>query len=137
MKTIGIDISGTEAILVALSKDRLGNVSEIQTDVKKIKLNNDQDSSDVIEFRDLIHTYFDGIGPDKIGIIKRNCKGTHSASPLSFKLEGLIQCYGSSQITFVHPLTLKAFYKNEPLPLKSKYNYQLDALQIAYYLLKK
>ena len=74
---------------------------------------------------------------DKIGIIKRGTKGSFAASPISFKIEGLIQTYKNNDIEFVPPATLRAFYKKNTNIIIPKYNYQKPANDLAFYLLEK
>lgn len=135
MTTIGIDLDGNEAIFIILTIDANGTVTEKISGIKKIELKNDTDCSEVKQFKELVHSHFDTICPDKIGIIKRNSKGQKSASPMSFKLEGLIQCYAKKDIAFVHPATIKAFLKRRPITLQPKHKYQIPALELAYHLL--
>jgi hypothetical protein len=76
---------------------------------------------------------------DKIGILKRakSLKAKFPVSPISFKLEGLIQTYKDSEIQFIAPQSISAYFKKNQRAFKPKYAYQDSAANLAYYLLKK
>lgn len=141
MKIIGIQIDADEAILVVLNKNAEGTITQTDECVR-FNLADHTNSAQVRQFRDQVNSTFDLINPSIIGIKMRNAKAKGSAgvrppSPISFKLEGIIQLYTKCDIEFVWPQTITAFKKkhgNFPL---SKNKYQQDAFDIAYYLLTK
>jgi hypothetical protein len=138
MKTLGIQIKSTEAILVVLKQDSSGTV--VQTDEStKFEIVDIYDSKHVRRFRDQINVALDTIKPSKIGICKRNAngRGKMAPSPSSFKLEGIIQLYDKVDIEFVAPQTVQAFMKKNTCPINPKNKYQQDAFDLAYLLLKK
>lgn len=135
MKVIGIDIDKTKAIFYALEKDADGNIINLTGDFKYVTLNNDTDNTRVREFKSTIHSFFDDINPSKIAILTRQTKGRFKAAPLSFKVEGLIQCYDKIEIEFLPPPTLTAYYKKNNFNLQLDHNYQEGAAKLAYYLL--
>ncbi len=141
MKAIGIQIDADEAILVVLSKDANGTITQTDECVK-FNIADHTISSQVQQFRDQVNSTFDLITPTIIGIKMRNAKAKERGnvrppSPISFKLEGIIQLYSKCNIDFVWPQTITAFKKkNGNFPL-SKNKYQQDAFDIAYYLLTK
>lgn len=135
MKVIGIDIDKKRAIFVALEKDNQGNIVNITGKSKFIELKDDQDNLEVKTFLKNIHSYFDAIKPERIAIITRQTKGRFSASPYSFKLEGLIQCYPTINIEFASPQALNAHYKKHEFSLVFDNKYQENAIRLANYLL--
>lgn len=137
MKTLGIDISGNTAFLCAL--DESDYLIDITGKMTKVELKNDEDSKEVHEFTEVLHSLFNEMQFDLIGIIKRpkSLRAKFPVSPISFKLEGLIQTYREVEITFVSPQTLSAYYKKNKLGINPKYAYQKSATKLAYYLLKK
>ncbi|MEP7197510.1 MAG: DUF3010 family protein [Saprospiraceae bacterium] len=135
MKVIGIDIDKTKAIFYALEKDADGNIIKLTGNFKYAILSNDTDNSRVREFQTTIHSFFDNINPNKIAILTRQTKGRFKSSPLSFKIEGLIQCYVKIEIEFIPPMTLIAFYKKNNFELTLEHSYQEKAAKLAYYLL--
>ena len=141
MKAIGIQIDADEAILVVLRKDANGTF--IQTDeCVKFNIADHTISAQVQQFRDQVNSTFDLITPTIIGIKMRNAKAKERGnvrppSPISFKLEGIIQLYSKCNIDFVWPQTITAFKKKNGNFPSSKHKYQQDAFDIAYYLLTK
>ncbi len=137
MKTIGLQIEGNEIILVVLKKQ--GDGSIIQTDdCIRCKVDDHNDSIQIQQFNDQVNSTFDSIKATKIGIRARNgkAKGTRSPSPISFKLEGIIQLYKNTEIVFIWPQTITAFKRKHQIP-DSKHKYQQEAFDVAYYLLNQ
>lgn len=137
MKTLGIDINGNTVVFCAIEEnieivDKTGKMT-------KLELKNDENSQEVHEFVDVIHSHFNEMQFDKIGILKRakSLKAKFPVSPISFKLEGLIQTYKGSEIQFIAPQTISAFFKKNQKIFKPKYAYQNSAADLAFYLLKK
>lgn len=137
MKTLGIDISGNTAILCALEES--DDLTDITGKMTKVELKNDEDSKEVQAFKDVLHSLFNEMQFDLIGILKRpkSLRAKFPVSPISFKLEGLIQTYREVEITFVAPQTLSAYYRKNKLGISPKYAYQRSATELAYFLLKK
>lgn len=136
MKTIGIQIKGAEAIIVVLSKDDNGIIS-ITNESCKIKIDDPSSSIQVKQFKDQINTLFDTIGADSIGIMARNAngKGDRAPSPISFKLEGIIQLYTTLETEIIWKQTTNAYFKKNAKTLSASNKYQEDAFDIAYYLI--
>ena len=135
MKVIGVDIDKTKAIFYALEKDANGNIINLTGNFKYVTLNNDTDNSSVREFQVTIHSFFDDINPDRIAILKRQTKGRFKSAPLSFKVEGLIQCYEKLEIEFLSPITISTYFKKNNFNLQLEHNYQEMAAKLAYFLL--
>jgi hypothetical protein len=135
MKTIGIQIKSATAILVVLEKDSAGLISQTNESVK-FDIQEPNDSKQVKQFRDQVNAAFDSIKPHRIGIVARNAnaKGDRTPSPVSFKLEGIIQLYDKVDIEFIWPQTLIAHFKKNPKPHSAKHKYQEDAFNVSYYL---
>lgn len=138
MKAIGIQIEGNEAILVVLIKDEHGIITQTNESVK-LNLADHTDSVQVQQFRDQINCTFDSIKPAIVGIKARIAKagGKLSPSPVSFKLEGIIQLYTKVSIDFVWSQTISAYKKKNDVFPPSKHKYQQDACDVAFYLLTK
>ncbi len=137
-KTLGIEIKGNTAIFCAIEENN-GVVIEITRAFKKLELKNDEMSNEVQDFTDTVHSFFDENHFDEIGIIKRSksMNAKFPVSPISFKLEGLIQTYKGCDIRFIAPQTLRAHYKKKANNFKPKYAYQKSAAELAFYLLTK
>jgi len=137
MKTLGIDINGNTAVLCAIEEN--GSIIDITGKMTKLELKDDESSQEVHEFVDVVHSHFNEMQFDKIGILKRakSLKAKFPVSPISFKLEGLIQTYKESEIEFIAPQTISAYFKKNQKVFKPKYAYQNSAADLAFYLLKK
>lgn len=138
MKAIGIQIEGNDAVLVVLIKDDNGIITQTNECVK-LNLADHTDSVQVQQFRDQINCTLDSIKPTIVGIKARIAKagGKLSPSPVSFKLEGIIQLYTKVSIDFVWSQTISAYKKKNDVFPSSKNKYQQDAYDVAFYLLTK
>jgi len=134
MKVIGIDIDKTKAIFYALEKDANGNIINLTGDFKYVILSNDTDNSSVRSFQSTVHSFFETINPDRIAILKRQTKGRFKSAPLSFKIEGLIQCYKKLEIEFLPLITISTYFKKNDFNLHLEHNYQERAAKLAYFL---
>lgn len=136
MKILGIQLKSNEAILVVLKQDEEGIITQL-SESTKFKIDDPTDSIQVRQFRDQVNTAFDSISPDKIGIMARNhkAKGTRAPSPMSFKLEGIIQLNDKYPISFVWPQSIAAFYKKNKPVLSSNKKLEENAFNVAYYLI--
>ena len=137
MKTLGIDINGNTAVFCSVEEN--DSIVDITGKMTKLELKDDESSQEVYEFVDVIHSHFNEMQFDKIAILKRakSLKAKFPVSPISFKLEGLIQTYKESEIDFIAPQTISAYFKKNQKVFKPKYAYQNSAADLAYYLLKK
>jgi len=137
MKTLGIDINGNTAVFCSVEENN--GIVDITGKMTKLELKDDESSQEVYEFVDVIHSHFNEMQFDKIAILKRakSLKAKFPVSPISFKLEGLIQTYKESEIIFIAPQTISAYFKKNQKVFKPKYAYQNSAADLAYYLLKK
>lgn len=136
MKTIGIQINSNEIVLVVLTLGKDGKI-DFGNESAKFKIENSEDQKQIKQFRDQMNTIFDLVDPDRIAILARNAKakGRMAPSPVSFKLEGIIQLYDNKDIELVWPQTIAAFYKKNQRVISPKNKYQEDATSLAYFLL--
>lgn len=135
MKVIAIEIKSSKVLIYAIEQLDDGSLSNITGDFKSIKINDEYDNFEIREFQSTIHSFFDTLNPKKLAIIKRLSKGMFAASPVSSKLEGLIQCYQKCEVQFVSPLTLKAFYKKNEFKIELLNKYQTNVAKLAQYLI--
>ncbi|MDH3652073.1 MAG: DUF3010 family protein [Saprospiraceae bacterium] len=133
MITCGIDIKGTEAILVCLSGDQ-NNYQQISASIKKFKLGDSNNQANVRHFYSTLRQFMTENHFDKIGIKERATKGKFAGGPASFKIEGLIQTL-DIPVVIVHGRTVQAKLKTLDLNTGGYSQYQLDALKLAYFLL--
>ena len=136
MKTIGIQIKSSEAIVVVLEKDASGNITQTNESAK-FGIDDPTKPNQIRQFRDQINATFDSIGAKRIGIVARNAngKGDRAPSPNSFKLEGIIQLYDKCEVELVWKQTLIAYFKKNAKTGSAKNKYQDDAYDLAYFLL--
>jgi hypothetical protein len=140
---IGIEIKGREIRLVALNYDS-GDVKDVTGTYKRLILEDDEIAENVILFKNSLFAVFDSFNPSDIVLKWRNPKpakgfqkdNNFSSSPISFKIEGLIQLYDKASITLIKPQTITAYFRKYELPFEPKYTYQSDALKIAYHHIK-
>ena len=137
MKVLGIEIKGTCAIFCAMEEDN--TINDVTGKITKLEIKDDENAKEIHEFVDILHSHFDEMQFDKIAILKRvkSVKAKYPPSPISFKIEGLIQMYKNAEITFVSPQTIRAFLKKNTNPFNPKYGYQNPSAELAFYLLKK
>ena len=137
MKVLGVEIFGREVRIVALEQNA-NDIVDYTEKYKPIALEDDEISNNVILFKNTLFSVFDNFAPNEIVIKYRNPKGKglHAPSPISFKIEGLIQIYSEAKVSFVFPATLAAYYKKNKLELKPSFGYQNEALKTAYHFIK-
>lgn len=138
MKTIGIQIKSKEAIFVVLQKDVLGKITQTNESAKFV-IDDPTQPKQIRQFRDQINAAFDSIGASRIGIVARNAngKGDRAPSPISFKLEGIIQLYEKNDLEQVWKQTTSAYFKKNVKSLSAKNKYQDDAFNVAYFLISQ
>ena len=134
MKVIGIHIDKVKAIFYVVEKDGYGAIKNLTGDFQYLVLKNDTDNSSVREFQKNVHLFFDKVSPDRIAILARQTKGRFRSAPLSFKIEGLIQCYEEIDVEFVSGPKMTAFYRKNELGLALEFDYQEYAAKVAYYI---
>jgi len=137
MKTIGIQIKSNEIILVVLLKDENGSITQTK-ESSKFKVDDHNQQEQIKQFRNQVNSFFDSVGADKIAIVARNAKGKGlmSPSPVSFKLEGVIQLYEKTQIELVSKKTIDAYLKKNEKEITAEKILQNDSFDLAYYLIK-
>lgn len=133
MKTIGIEIDKNKAIFYVLENDGTSLVNRTN-DFKNLILADDRDNSEVRNFQSIIFTHFDTINPSRIAILARQSKGRFASSPISFKIEALIQCYQKVEVEFIAPQTLTTYYKKNDFNVQLSYNYQENSARLANFL---
>jgi hypothetical protein len=134
MKVIGIQIDKAKAIFYVVEKDGYSAIKNQKADFKFLVLKNDSDNSEVRKFQSDVHSYFNETNPDRIAILSRQTKGRFRSAPLSFKIEGLIQCYEEIDVEFVSGPKMNAFYKKNDFDLPLEFDYQETAAKVAYYI---
>jgi hypothetical protein len=136
MKVIGIDIRGSKAFFVAL--ERIGNsIEDVTGNFTSLELKDHKDSAELRRYQDTIFDFLRGIASNTIGILSKNTGGKFQGSSVSFKIEGLIQCYPEMDIEIVSPNSVAAFQKKNELTIVKKFAYQEEAARLAAYLIQR
>ncbi|MCD8529314.1 MAG: DUF3010 family protein [Flavobacterium sp.] len=114
MKVLGVEISGREVRVVALEKSSEG-IIDYTGKYKPIILEGDEISGNVILFKNTLFAAFDSFAPNVIVVKYRNPngKGPQAPSPISFKIEGLIQMYPNVDIKFTKPQNNYCIFQKE------------------------
>ncbi|MCJ7448685.1 MAG: DUF3010 family protein [Bacteroidales bacterium] len=136
MRTTGVEINGLAATFVTIEGEN-DDINLCHEFCSKITLENHKESKSIWEFCELIKSKIDLINPNRIGIIERQSSGEFASGPLSFKVEGLIQSYRSKNVELINSASIRAFLKKKQFTISPKFKYQLNALNLALYLLKK
>ncbi len=137
MKVLGIEIKGSTVIFCAVEENT--KLIDITGKMTKLELKDDENGEEIHEFVDVLHSHFDEMQFDRIAIIKRakSLKAKFPPSPISFKLEGLIQMYKEKEIEFIAPQSIRAFLKKKQNTFNPKYSYQKSCSDLTFYLLRK
>jgi hypothetical protein len=134
MRVIAIDIRGSKAAFAALEGTE-GSISDLTGKFTSLDLKDQKDSAEIKRFQHTVFDFFRGIGANKIAVLGKNTGGKFMGSAVSFKLEGLIQCFQDTDVEIISPQTIAAFEKKHEIPILAKYTYQRDAARLAAYLI--
>jgi hypothetical protein len=134
MKVIGIEIDGGRVNFIALDSSS-GHILEAWSVPKSVELTDDKDFDQLRTFKELLHSVFNAFSPDAIGIYSKSASGKHSAGPITYKVEGLIQLYEGQRMQFVHHKSIAALKNRKHYEVKCKFAYQKQAADVAYYLI--
>ena len=137
MVVCGVDLRGSEAIIVMISGTR-DDHKLIRSDARKIPLSDHNSSDQVKDFYKIFHALIVDRGINKVAIKKRNLRGDYSAGGVSFKIEGLIQLSQNAEVLLLHPTFIGSCKKKySPEVPKNLYKYQYAAFDIAFACLCK
>lgn len=138
MKVLGIELSAQEVIVAAMQHNG-GVFTDLTGKVKPFQFENGEDGENVRMFKNTLHALFDNISPDFIVVNWRNANasGKYAPSPISFKIEGLIQLYEKCPVILLNPATLRAYIKKNKLPIAPRNKHQTNAMEMAFYQISK
>jgi len=136
-KVCGIELKSSEAILVVVD-NATGTGELINTEPKKIKIGDDEDSAEVRSFHEAIVEFIRDNNIDVIVVKKRAKKGKMAGGPVSFKLEALIQLNGVVDTGFVTGQGIAAAHKKDKFEIPIGLNkYQETAFMAACLYIRK
>lgn len=133
MKVCGIELKTNQVNCVVLKGTADSYIIEHDS-CARFKLENSKDQKAVQLFRDELFNYFNFQDFAAIGVKERASKGRFSGSPISFKIEGLMQTSDYS-INIVHSASIASKIKEVILEYDQLKKHQYKALEVAYYLL--
>lgn len=130
-KICGVELKGSEAIIVLLEKTDLGYV-HLNIEPRRIKLGDDESSDHIKSFFETFQNFSRQHDIDLVVIKKRAQKGPKAGGAISFKMESLIQLNGIAEVRFETGQGIAAAEKKIPfeLPVDLK-KYQEDAFKSA------
>ncbi|MBL0387572.1 DUF3010 family protein [Tumebacillus sp. ITR2] len=135
MKVCGIELKGSEAIVVSLEGTK-GEFTRLAPTTKKIALSDNKTQESAQSFLQTIQQYLRDAGIEAVGIKERATTGEFGGGAMTFKLEGLIQSL-DLPVQLFHPSTLAATMRRTPVSIEDQklHKYQTDAFKVAYHLL--
>jgi len=135
-KVCGIELKSSEAILVVV-ENSTGTNKLINTEPKKLKIGDDEDSAEVRSFFDAFVEFIRINNIEIIVLKKRAKKGKMAGGPVSFKLESLIQLNDVDTV-FVSGQGIAAAHKKDQFEIPDRLNkYQETAFMAACLYIRK
>ncbi len=136
-KICGIELKGSEAIIVLLEKKDAGYVY-LDIEPRKIKLGDDESSDHIKSFFETFQNFVRQHQIDLVVIKKRAQKGRMAGGAISFKMESLIQLNEIAKVGFETGQGIAAAEKKNPFKLPANLNkYQEDAFKSAMLCIRK
>jgi len=136
-RVCGIELKSSEAILVVV-ENPTGTIEIIDTKPNKLKIGDDEDSSEVRSFFDAFANFIRENSIDIIVLKKRAKKGQMAGGSVSFKLEAVIQLNGIVDTVFVSGQGIAAAHKKNPFEIPVSLNkYQETAFMAACLYIRK
>jgi len=127
MNICGIELKSNNAILAVINIEK-EKINFLNTKVKKIILEKEEDKNSLLKFQDEIDNYLEQHKVEKIALKKRAKKGTFAGSSVTFKSEAIIQLNTICDVTFVTPQAINKYTKNNEIELPNELNkYQEQA----------
>ncbi|OIN47452.1 hypothetical protein BLL37_12970 [Pseudomonas azotoformans] len=131
MKTCGIEIKGSEAIIAVASLDNQA-LTHAALATKKIALEDDDEAANVKAFAVQVKAFVQENAIERIAIKKRSKKGEFAGGPTTFKIEGVFQLLEGVEVTLLSPQTINAQNKKHNFELPATLNkYQHEAYKAA------
>jgi hypothetical protein len=131
MKVCGVEIKGSEA-LFAVATRASGALEHLPLAIKKIALDDDDESANVKAFASRIAAFVRENDIQHITIKKRSKKGEFAGGPTTFKIETIFQLLDGCEVTLLSPQTINAQFKKHAFDLPAALNkYQHEAYKTA------
>ncbi|MFY8349570.1 DUF3010 family protein [Pseudoalteromonas sp. SSM20] len=116
MRTCGVEIKGSEALICVLAKDN--DVFDIR-DVRQTRfvLPNSKDAESIRKFQFDFAKLMQDYQVDTIAIKERQQKGKFAGSAQGFKLEAVLQLIDGMRVVLLNPTEMKEQLKKNPIPI--------------------
>jgi hypothetical protein len=121
MKICGIELKSNNAIVSVINYEN-DKISYVDTQKKKIILENDEDIHSVLKFKNEIEDFLSENKIDKISLKKRAKKGTFAGGAVTFKSEAIIQLNDKCEVVFVTGQAIAKYIKANDIVLPNKLN---------------
>jgi len=136
-KICGVELKGSEAIIVLLQKNG-ADYEYLDIEPRKIKLGDDESSGHVKSFFETFQNFARQHNIGMVVIKKRAQKGQMAGGAISFKMEALIQLNGIAEVSFETGQGIAAAEKKVPFRLPPNIKkYQEDSFKSASLYLRK
>lgn len=114
MKICGIELKSNNTI-VSVIEYLNDEINFIETKIKKIVLENDEDITSILKYKKEIESFLSENKIEKIALKKRAKKGTFAGGAVTFKSEAIIQLNTVCEVHFVTSQAITKYTKtNEP-----------------------
>lgn len=116
MRTCGVEIKGSEALICVLSKE--DDVFDIR-DIRQTRfvLSNPNDTESMRKFQFDFEKLMQDYQVDTVAIKQRPHKGKFAGGAPGFKIETAIQLIDSLRVVLLNPTEMKEQLKKNPLPI--------------------
>ncbi|MEI4549316.1 DUF3010 family protein [Pseudoalteromonas spongiae] len=116
MRTCGVEIKGSEALICVLAKDN--DVFDIR-DVRQTRfvLPKSDDAEEIRKFQFDFAKLMQDYQVDSIAIKERQQKGKFAGSPQGFKIEAALQLIDNMRVVLLNSTAMKEQLKKNPLPI--------------------
>lgn len=136
-KICGVELKGSEAIIVLLEKTDLG-YAHLDIEPRRIKLGDDESGDHIKSFFETFQNFARQHDIDLVVIKKRAQKGPMAGGAISFKMESLIQLNGIAEVGFETGQGIAAAEKKSPFELPADLKkYQEEAFKSAALYIRK
>lgn len=121
MKICGIELKSNNAI-VSIIESSNEEINYIDVKLKKIILDNDEDKSSLLSFKNEIESFLTENHIEKVAIKKRAKKGTFAGGSITFKMEAVIQLNSISEVKFISSQAISKYTKKNEIEFPSLLN---------------
>ena len=121
MKICGIELKANNTILTVCNKDNTNDdiVDYIDLKIKKIVLEDDEKTEDIIDYNKKILDFIKENQIEKIIIKKRAKKGTFSGGAVTFKMEAILQLNPYCEVELISGQAISSYERKNDISLPS------------------